>query len=94
MRHRLRRRYGRSHGKRSPYGTWSKPHHGVSHLLDVDSHKGQVTIEEHGGGHVVAYVLRRGSFTPIAEETFTTLTAAKSWGARRAWDLDMLKGSR
>ena len=56
---------------------WSKPHHGVSHLICGHRMYPQFTIEQHKT-FVDAYMLTKG-FTPSHEETFDTVVEAKVW---------------
>jgi hypothetical protein len=58
---------------------WSKPYLGVQHLLDVDKSKGQITLTQYATFTEV-WVVRRGSFSPIAEVTKPTVEAARRWG--------------
>lgn len=74
-----------------PVPIWTRPYSGVSHLLSVDDTRAQATIEEQGKRRVEAYVLLRGSFTPVAEATFTRVEPAKVWLWRRCRDLGLLK---
>lgn len=75
---------------------WSKPYYGVAHLLDVERGRGYVTVDERKS-FTEAYVLRSGSFTPIAEIVFYGPDAtdkARAWAEEKARMFDLVKAAR
>lgn len=66
-----------------PMTTWTKPHHGVSHLALA---KGigprlQVTVEEHASFVDACVLMLDGlhPFTPVTEGTFPSVEEARAW---------------
>jgi len=76
---------------------WSPPYHGVSHLKDIPSVRGQATVILHGAllAEAWIHVAGTGFNVPGTERTFHGPEAgdlARKWAERRARDLGLLPG--
>ena len=75
---------------------WSKPYYGVQHLDGLTGGIRQITLTnygplESGGDFVEVWALGPAGFTPIWEETASTVTEAQAKGESYARSMGCLK---